>query len=297
MHNRFDHVGKKILRGTLAPSGAVETQLEIPAADAQAVDTFFEPDPERAASLRRIGLLGQMAEGPTMFELFRDPPGLEEIRACLRKQLGLDHLRALQAAASGERPRPPFPRLWVIATGRPERVLGGFGFSPMAGFPSGVYDRFEADAWGVVVLRELPRERETLILRLMGAGAVLNEALAELDRLPIDAWERAVAITPLVEARFKIPQDTADDAEREFLMSTQDLYEEWRQKTEQAGVERTRKQDLLEIYGTRFGDVPADLHAAIDATHDGPTLYAWFKLAITRSAEEIAAAIRASSVS
>jgi hypothetical protein len=67
-----------------------------------------------------------------------------------------------------------------------------------------------------VVLRELPRGRETLILRLMGAAAVLNEALVELERLPADAWERAVAILPLVEARFRIPQDGADDAEREF---------------------------------------------------------------------------------
>jgi hypothetical protein len=227
------------------------------------------------------------------------------MRACFRKQLGLDHTRVLEAAKSDDLPRPPFPRLWVIATGRPERVLEGYGISPTAGFPAGFYDRDEADVCGIVVLRELPRGRETLILRLMGAGAVLNEALTELDRLPPDAWEREVAITPLVEARFRIPQDEADEAEREFLMSTQDLYEEWRQKTEQAGVERgigqgaerMRKLDLLELYETRFGAIPADLQATIEATHDEPTLHAWFKLAITRSADEIAAAIHASRAS
>jgi hypothetical protein len=297
MHNRFDHVGKKILRGTLAPGGTVQNQLEVPAADAQAVDTFFEPDSSRAAERRRVGLLGRMAEGPTMFELFHDPPGLEELRACFRKQLGLDHTRVLEATKSDQRDRPQFPRLWVISAGRPERVLGGYGLSPMVGFPAGFYDRNEADACGIVVLRELPRGRETLILRLMGAGAVLDEALAELDGLPAEAWERAVAITPLIEARFRIPQDGADEAEREFLMSTQDLYEDWRKKTEQAGVERKAKQDLLEIYETRFGTVPTDLQAAIQSTHDEPTLHTWFKLAITRSAEEIAAAIRASQAS
>ena len=297
MHNRFDHVGKKILRGTLAPGGAVQSELEIPSADAQAVDTFFEPDPAREAERRRIGLLGRMAEGPTMFELFRDPPGVAEMRACFRKQLGLDHSRGLEAAKSDGAPSPPFPRLWVITTGRPERVLGGYGVAPMAGFPAGFYDRDEEDACGVVVLRELPRGRETLILRLMGAGAVLNEALVELDRLSTDAWERTVAIPPLIETRFMMPHDAADEAEREFLMSTQDLYEEWRQKTEQAGVERKAKQDLLEIYETRFGAIPADLQAVIQATHDEPTLHAWFKLTITRSAEEIAAAIHASRAS
>jgi hypothetical protein len=240
-----------------------------------------------------------------VFELFRDPPGLDEMRASLRKQLGLDHSRVLDAAKSDGNPRPPFPRLWVITAGRPERVLGGYGLSPSRGFPSGFYDRDEADACGIVVLRELPRERESLILRLMGAGAVLNEALAELDGLPAEAWERAVAITPLIEARFKIQQDGADEAEREFLMSTQDLYEECRQKTEQIGVERgiergierNAKQYLLETYETRFGAIPAELRAAVEATHDAPTLHAWFKLVITRSAEEIAAAIHASRVS
>jgi hypothetical protein len=126
---------------------------------------------------------------------------------------------------------------------------------------------------------------------------VLNEALAEVDRLPADAWEREVAITPLIEARFKIQQDAADEAEREFLMSTQDLYEEWRQKTEQAGVERNAKQYLLETYETRFGAIPADLQSVIQATHDEPTLHAWFKLALTRSADEIVAAIHASRAS
>jgi len=88
-------------------------------------------------------------------------------------------------------------------------------------------------------------------------------------------------------------------------MSTQDLYDEWKQRTEQAGidrgigqgVERTRKQDLLEVYETRFGAVPADLRATIEATRDESTLHAWFKLAILRSPEEIAATIRASGAS
>jgi len=300
MHHRFDHVGKQILRGALAPGGVVENQLEVPAADAQAIDTFFEPDPGREAERHRIGLVGRMAEGPTMFEPFRDPPGLEEMRACFRKQLALDHRRVLDARKSAESNlgRPGFPRLWVLSTGRPKTVLRAYDLAPMADFPPGFYAGAEADARGVVVLQELPRERETLILRLMGADGVLREVLAELGRLPADAWERAVAVPPLVEARFEIPQDVGDEGEREFLMSTRGLYEEWRQKTEQAGVERgverTLKRNLLEVYETRFGAVPADLRAAIDATHDEPTLDAWFKLALTRSVDEIAAAIRAS---
>jgi hypothetical protein len=68
MRNRFDRIGKGILRGALETGGAVANELEVPAADAQAVDTWFEPAPERAAERQRVGLLGRMAGGPTMFE-------------------------------------------------------------------------------------------------------------------------------------------------------------------------------------------------------------------------------------
>jgi hypothetical protein len=56
MRNRFDQVSKRILRGALEPGGAVANELEVPAADAQAVDTWFEPAPERVDKLERAGL-------------------------------------------------------------------------------------------------------------------------------------------------------------------------------------------------------------------------------------------------
>src|SRR5262245_47192007 len=97
MHKRFDQIGKKILRGALTPIGAVATQFEVPTADAQAVDTWFEPDPRREAERVSAGLLGRMAAGPAMFEPFHDTPGIDELRDCLRKQLTLDHIRVLEA--------------------------------------------------------------------------------------------------------------------------------------------------------------------------------------------------------
>ena len=49
-------------------------------------------------------------------------------------------------------------------------------------------------AWGlslrIVVLSELPRTRETLLLRVLGTGRLLREALADLAVLPHDAWEK-----------------------------------------------------------------------------------------------------------
>jgi hypothetical protein len=302
MRNRFDQIGKRILRGALEPGGAVANQLEVPSADAQAVDTWFEPAPERAARLERAGLLGRMATGPTMFESFHDTPGVDQARECLRKQLALDHARVLDARKQGVS-RPPFPKLWMLSSGRPASLLQGYRLTSVPSFPAGFYEGPEAMAVGVVVLKELPRDRDTLLLRLMGAGALLKEALAELARLPEQAWERQVAIPALLAVRVQIPQDSSDEGEREYLMSTQNLYEEWERTTRERGREEGREQGreqeakraLAVLYEARFGPMPRPIADAIEAARDVATLERWLVLVGTRPQEAVAAAILAES--
>jgi flagellar biosynthesis/type III secretory pathway protein FliH len=141
----------------------------------------------------------------------------------------------------------------------------------------------------------------------MGAGAVLREAHAELARLPADAWERTVAMPLLIALRFEIPHPCTED-EKEYLMSTQELYEQWMQQVETKGLERGVKQGLergvkqgleqgakqmlITVYKARFGTMPPDVVTAIDAMHDTATLSRWAELISTRSADEIAASVR-----
>jgi hypothetical protein len=76
-------------------------------------------------------------------------------------------------------------------------------------------------------------------------------------------------------------------------MNTQAIVESWRREAVQEGFQ----QSLIDIYEARFGAVPEVIRTAIEDTHHEPTLRAWLKLAGTRSADEIAAAIRASRAS
>lgn len=57
-----------------------------------------------------------------------------------------------------------------------------------------------------------------------------------------------------------------------------------------AGITRS----LIVVYEARFGAMPEDLRAVVQDRHDEPRLVGWLRLASTRSADEIAAAIRAS---
>lgn len=295
---RFDQLSKSLLRDTLAVGGQVHSEHEVPGAT-QTIDGWFVPDPARRPALIQRGLLGRLSRSiPALLEPFHDPPDIGEVRACIHKQLALDRHRQREAARTQEKQekRPPFPRLWILSAGRPRRVLKAYGFTPMPGWPPGCWRRSKADALSLIVIRDLPPVRDTLMLRLMGRGAVLRRALADLDRLPEDAWERQVAMHHLMQLRIVVKDNPTDDEEREYLMTTQSLYEAWVKQTRDEGHKlgelAMARRGIRAIYEARLGPMPATLVAILDATEDLARLEAWQVQVAVGSAEEIAAALR-----
>lgn len=295
---RFDQLSKSLLRDTLAVGGQIHSEHEVPGAT-QTIDGWFVPDPARRPALDQRGLLGRLSRSiPALLEPFHDPPDIGEVRACIHKQLALDRHRQREAARAQEK-RPPFPRLWILSAGRPRRVLKAYGFTPMPGWPLGCWRRSKADALGLIVIRDLPPVRDTLMLRLMGRGAVLRRAVADLGRLPEDAWERQVAMHHLMQFRIVVKDNPTDDEEREYLMSTQSLYESWVQQTRDEGRKEGLKEGHLAmarrsirtVYEARLGPMPATLVEKLDATEDLARLEAWQAQVAVGSAEEIAAAL------
>ena len=169
----------------------------------------------------------------------------------------------------------------------------------MRGWPTGFWQLRKPHALGLVVVRDLPRTRDTLMLRLMGAGPVLREAIAELQRLPDEAWERHVAMPLLLATRFNLPQDGAEEA-LEYMMSTQSLYEQWYQQVTEQGIEKGLEQGrkglrqaILAVYRVRFGEMPAELAAIVEATREVARLERWIEQVSDCTAEDFAAALRA----
>jgi len=185
---------------------------------------------------------------------------------------------------------------------------------PFAGWPPGIYEGPPLLWTRLVVVNELPVTRDTLLVRLLGAGLALKQAIAELKELDAEAPERTLALPILLRLRLTVPSELAKQTtdDQEFLMDTQDIVETWRREAVQEGVkqgveqgirqgveqgirqgvEQGIKQGLVEVYEARFGAMSEDLRAVVDDTDDEPTLVAWLRLAGTRSADEIAAAIR-----
>ncbi len=77
---------------------------------------------------------------------------------------------------------------------------------------------------------ELPHDRSTLLVRIMAAGPLLPQAIADLAALPTDAHERAMAegiMVHLQRAIGKKPSRTPE--EEEFIVRMQGTWEKARE--------------------------------------------------------------------
>jgi len=270
MRNRFDHLGKHIGRAALDALGSVVTHAEI-SPETQYADLRFSPDPAHAANGARLGLLGRISATPCLIELYSQAPDDSQFRACLAK-----HLASWQHAARDTRTRTrtrksmrtlerthtqPLPAtapfLWLIAAGTPVSLLAELALEPAPGWPPGVY-LFGGAALrvGIIAANQLPRERSTLLVRLMAAGPLVPHVIAELSVLPADAHEHAVADQILLRFKREIrKKPNPTQAEKEFLVAMYRTWEDARKdahkKGHKEGRELERKNALLTVLHSR----------------------------------------------
>ncbi len=129
---------------------------------------------------------------------------------------------------------------------------------------------------GIVVASELPRDRSTILVRIMAGGTALPAALADLAALPEHAWEREVASMDVLELRRALgskPNRTVD--EEEFIVSTQNIMEELRNEG--------RASALLTVLQARGIPVSDAARARILAQQNPDRLDGWLQKAVVAS--------------
>jgi hypothetical protein len=293
MRNRFDHLAKQIGKEALGASGPTVAHDEI-SPETQHADLRHEPDPARKAERERLGLLGRIASVLCLIEVYGHAPSAEEFRACLAKHIAFWQQRARRARAHSKtqqgrrQPRGAFvePTLWIIAAGAPTAILTKLELKPAHGWPAGVYF-FGDDVLrvGFVVASELPRDRSTLLVRLMAAGPLLTPAIEDLRALPRNAHERVVAERILLDLQNALGQKSSPSREeQEFIVTMRRSWEDARNEG------RTEKQAdaVLTVLRVRGISVPAAVRKRIQAEKDLQQLERWLKkAAIATSLEEV----------
>jgi hypothetical protein len=287
----YDRLAKETLSAALGRASVLVTAEREIATHPQRLDLWCEPDHRRLPRLAPFGILRRIvAEGPCAFEFFHEAPSLDEMLGSLRKAF------VLRAPAMLP-PRSAEPWLWTIAAGRPTRVLPALGLGPAPGWPAGVYETLPGFRLRLVVTSELPRTLDTLILRVLGAGDTLRDAVRELRALGV-AHPLGRIVTPIllklhIEARDKPNQDR-DPREQEFLMETEDIYEAWHQRVRAEGRNEGRIEGradgearaVLRVLSARGVSVSPEQEARIRACRDVGQLELWLDRAATATSTD-----------
>jgi hypothetical protein len=293
MRNRFDQLARQIGKTALEAAGLTIVHAEITPEPLHA-DLLHEPDPAKIAERQQLGLLGRLASLPCLLEPYSDTPSAEEFRACLVKHFAWWQRRARQQRTDGRRSETQGPRrklmdpfLWVLCGGAPDSILTKLTLKASSEWPAGVY-LFGDDVLrvGIVVASDLPRERTTLLIRLMaGSGSVHAQAIEDLNALPPDAYERSITERPLLhfhQALKKLPIRTPD--EQEFLDTMLKTWEETRAEGRAEGrVEgnvESSAQAVLAVLSVRGISVTATAQKRILSQKDPEQLMRWIKKAV-----------------
>ena len=210
--------------------------------------------------------------------------------------------------------------MWVVTPSAPDAFLEDGGLKPLwenAGsgwweqrkWPTGVYRQCRLIPLGVVVLDELPEERETLTLRLLGRGRTLKRAVAELRGLAEDDPLRTPVLTLLEKWRIIMePALELDPQDQEVVMNAIKTYQQWseerrqegrlegrqegRQEGMQQGNQRRRAAAataLQRFWPRLYGPLPEPLKVAIESCTDADQLEAAMTALATAPTEEDAA--------
>ncbi|HSK00551.1 MAG TPA: hypothetical protein VK932_04895, partial [Kofleriaceae bacterium] len=180
------------------------------------------------------------------------------------------------------------PFLWIVTAGAPNRILTRLAFGHVPGWPAGVY--FFGDdilRVGIVVASELPRERSTLLVRLMAAGPLLAPAIAELRALPPDAPERAVAEGILLRLQHALRQQPVRSRkEKEFIVKMFKSWEEGKDEARAEGRIETQADAVLAVLRVRGIPVPIPVRKRIRAEKDLQQLKSWHAKAVVATSIE-----------
>jgi hypothetical protein len=255
-----DQFAKDYLEQLLTPYGEVKAARRV-AGEVREIDVYFTPTQPNNI-LETLGLLGEFATTPALFEPFRNAAAVTEICDCLLKLLEVRGDLQRQANRNNTRIQESnLPKLWILTPTASALLLSGFGANSKADSLPGVYFMAEYLRTAIVAIHQLPIITETLWLRIIGRGNVQKQAIDELEALSPNNPFRKAALELLYNLQQNLQfTQNQDEEDRELLMRLAPLYQQDREQAIQQG-ERLVVENLLKV---RFGELDNQLQAIIE---------------------------------
>ncbi len=268
-------------------SYGVETEVVV---SPRRVDFWYQPDGVSTLP----GIFGPLlGAGPTVVEFYHQAPAATAWLQCIQKQV------AMQSWLKTEH-----PWMYLISAGRPNGLIHEGRLAPVPQWMRGFYELAPLYRARLVVVSELPRERDTLLLRLLGSGRTLREAEQELAALPALCWEHQTAarLMPILALQLNPKEEIP------MMQPYQQLYDNWVQRQQAIGEAKGEargeargatlgelrgiRESLIQLYRIRFACEEAELPAALQAIEGAEPLRALLPLFAQGTREEIRAALQ-----
>jgi Domain of unknown function (DUF4351) len=263
-----DQFSKDYLEALLQLYGVVQAPSRVKG-EARQIDVLFTPSSEGNTNLEALGLLGRFAEFPAIFEPYRNPASEDEICDCLLKSLEVrGALRRKANRNHANIQKSTIPKLWVLTPTASEEILSDFGANPADGWVYGVYFMAKALRAAIVVIHQLPKEPQTLWLRILGRGKVQKKAIDELVALPPDNPFKQATLESLYNLQQNLAvNQTSDTDDRELVMRLAPLYQQDRERAVNEGEQRGEQRGELQgeqrlvtrLLNRRFGEIDTSL--------------------------------------
>lgn len=262
----YDQFAKDFLEELLSPLGEVKAPLEV-RGETRQVDVWFAPTLEGEINREELGLLGKLATTPSLFEPFRNAATPNEICTCVLKLLELRTDFQRRGHREGKRMKEEdYPRLWIITPTASKTVLDGFGAKlDLKNWLEGIYFCPQFFRTALVVIHKLPKNQQTLWLRLLGKGRVQQQAIDEIEALPQTDKFRSNAMLLLSNLRTNLTQnqEQLQEEDRELIMRLSPLLTKQLQDAEELGEQRGQRQLVENMLLARFGSVNEELSTII----------------------------------
>jgi len=257
IHDKF---AKDYLEELLKPYGKVEAPKRV-AGEVREIDVFFSPSLSEIPNLEILGLLGQFATIPAIFEPFRNAATEEEICYSLLKELDVKGVFEKEAKRNKTTLLDTqIPKTWILTPTASAEMVAKFNAFPASNSLQGIYYMGEAVRTAIVAIHQLPKTTETLWLRVLGRGTVQKQAIDELMALPQDHPYRGVTLELLynLQQNLTTNQDLESD-DRELIMRLAPLYQTEKERIKQEGRQEGRQEGeqriVLQLLLYKFGEL------------------------------------------
>lgn len=282
-----DEFAKELLSELCQDYGQAVSSADVKSERRQ-IDFLFIPIKQVPTSSDTLGLLGKMLQSISLLEVYRNPVKPKQIRECLNKLFDMEQKLVRETKKTNKQLDSTQPvRLWLITPTISETILNLFGAFKKGNWSDGVYFLPEGLNTAIIAVHQLPYERETLWLRILGRGKVQTSAVEELKNLPNQYFHRD-NVLELVYGLWETLKRNQKESEKEKLeqedleviMSLRTIFQErlTQEKKEgiqqgiqqgvQQGIQETLKSNIVKILEKRFETIPNKLINSINNLND-----------------------------